>query len=62
MTLRFSSAEYPESNGAAESAVKILKRLKAVSPEEPELFCASLYLQNLAKKGHTAPPAEILLG
>ncbi len=33
-----------------------------MSPEEPELFRALLYLQNLAKKGHAASPAEVFLG
>jgi hypothetical protein len=38
MQICHSSAEYPQSNGAAESAVKILKRLAAVSNGENELF------------------------
>jgi transposase InsO family protein len=58
----YSSAEYPQSNGAAESAVKILKRLKQVSESENELFRALLYLQNAAKRRHRASPAEIFLG
>jgi transposase InsO family protein len=62
MRVRYSSAEYPQSNGAAESAVKILKRLRQVSDSENELFRALLYLQNCAKKNHQASPAQIFLG
>jgi transposase InsO family protein len=58
----YSSAEYPQSNGAAESAVKILKRLRQVSDSENELFRALLYLQNSAKRRHQASPAQIFLG
>jgi hypothetical protein len=62
MRICYSSAEYPQSNGAAESAVKILKRLRKVSTTENELFRALLYLQNQAKRRHTATPAQIFLG
>jgi hypothetical protein len=62
MRICYSSAEYPQSNGAAESAVKILKRLRKVSTTENELFRALLYLQNQAKRRHTASPAQIFLG
>jgi hypothetical protein len=62
MRICHSSAEYPQSNGAAESAVKILKRLAAVSNSENELFRAILYLQNCAKRRTTASPAQIFLG
>ncbi len=58
----YSSAEYPQSNGAAESAVKILKRLRQVSDSEHELFRALLYLQNSAKRKHQASPAQVFLG
>ncbi len=62
MTLHYSSAEYPQSNGSAESAVKILKRLKQVCANESDLFRATLYLQNTAKKAHTLSPAQVFLG
>jgi transposase InsO family protein len=62
MQLHFSSAEYPQSNGAAESAVKILKRLKQVCGNEADLFRATLYLQNTAKRTHTFSPAQVFLG
>ncbi len=63
MQICHSSAEYPQSNGAAESAVKILKRLAAVSNTEHELFRAILYLQNCAKRQNTSVnPAQIFLG
>jgi transposase InsO family protein len=62
MRVCYSSAEYPQSNGAAESAVKILKRLRQVSASENELFRALLYLQNSAKRRHIASPAQIFLG
>jgi transposase InsO family protein len=62
MRIRYSLAEYPQSNGAAESAVKLLKQLKKVSATEHELFQALLYLQGQAKRCHTASPAQIFLG
>jgi transposase InsO family protein len=62
MRVRYSSAEYPQSNGAAESAVKVLKRLRQVSDSENKLFRALLYLQNSAKRRHQASPAQIFLG
>jgi hypothetical protein len=62
MRVLYSSAEYPQSNGAAESAVKILKPLCLVSNGENKLFCAVLYLQNSAKRHHAASPAQIFLG
>ena len=62
MCLHFSSAEYPQSNSAAESAVKILKRLKLTSLNENELFRSILYLQNTTKTGKTASPAQLFLG
>jgi hypothetical protein len=62
MRICHSSAEYPQSNGVAESAVKILKRLAAVSSNENDLFRAILYLQNCAKRRNTASPAQIFLG
>ncbi len=62
MRVKCSSAEYPQSNGAAESAVKILKRLQQVSSSENELFRALLYLQNSAKRQHHTSPAQIFLG
>jgi hypothetical protein len=62
MQIRYSSAEYPQSNGATESAVKLLKQLQKVSATEHELFRALLYLQGQAKRRHTASPAQIFLG
>ncbi len=62
MQIRHSSVEYPQSNGAAESAVKILKHLAAVSNTEHEVFRAILYLQKCAKRRNTATPAQIFLG
>jgi transposase InsO family protein len=62
MQLHFSSAEYPQSNGAAESAVKLLKRLRQVCSSEGDLFKATLYLQNTAKRTHTYSPAQVFLG
>jgi transposase InsO family protein len=62
MRVYYSSAEYPQSNGAAESVVKILKRLRQVSLNKNELFRVLLYLQNSAKRKHAAAPAEIFLG
>lgn len=62
MDVKFSSAEYPQSNGAAESAVKILKRLKSVSLNETEFLKAVIYLQNTTKAGHSFTPAEVFLG
>ena len=62
MDVKFSSAEYPQSNGAAESAVKILKRLKSVSLNETEFLKAVIYLQNTTKAGHSFSPAEVFLG
>ncbi len=58
----YSSAEYPQSNGAAESAVKIVKRFRQVSDTENELFRALLYLQNSAKRRHQASLEQIFLG
>jgi hypothetical protein len=62
MQLHFSSAEYPQSNGAAESAVKILKRLRQVCSTDGQLFPATLYLQNTAERNHTLSPAQVFLG
>ena len=62
MNLHFSTVEYPQSNGAAESAVKILKRLKKMSITSTQLFRSLLYLRNRAKLGHSASPAQIFLG
>ncbi len=62
MRVCYSSAEYTQSNGAAESAVKILKRLRQVSLNENELFWVLLYLQNSAKRRPAAAPVEIFLG
>jgi hypothetical protein len=62
MQICHSSAEYPQSNGAAESAVKILKRLAPVSNTEHELFRAILYLQYCTKRRNTATPSQIFLG
>ncbi len=62
MKIHFSSAEYPQSNGAAESAVKILKRLRQVCKSDDDLFCATLYLQNAAKRRHSLSPAQVFLG
>jgi transposase InsO family protein len=58
----YSSAEYPQSNGAAESAVKLLKHLRKCVQNENELFRAVLYLQNTVKRSHSASPAQIFLG
>ncbi len=62
MKIHFSSAEYPQSNGAAESAVKILKRLRQVCSTDDDLFRATLYLQNAAKRRHSFSPAQVFLG
>ena len=62
MTATYSSAVYPQSNGAAESAVKILKRLKKVSINDTEFLKAVLYLPNTAKAGHKFSPADVFLG
>jgi hypothetical protein len=62
MRVCYSSAEYAQSNGAAKSAVKILKQLQQVSLNENELFWVLLYLQNFAKRRHAAAPAEIFIG
>ena len=62
MTATYSSAEYPQSNGAAKRAVKILKRLKKVSINDTEFLKAVLYLQNTAKAGHRFSPADVFLG
>jgi hypothetical protein len=61
-TIQYSSAEYPQSNGSAESAVKILKHLRQSVLTENELFRAVVYLQNTVKRTHTASPAQIFLG
>jgi hypothetical protein len=61
-TIQYSSAEYPQSNGSAESAVKILKHLRKGAQTENDLFRAVLYLQNTVKKAHAASPAQIFLG
>ncbi len=58
----YSSAEYPQSNGAAESAVKFLKRLRAAAATVFDLFRAILYLQNTVKRAKSASPAQIFLG
>jgi hypothetical protein len=55
----YSSAEYPQSNGAAESAVKFLKRLRAAAATVFDLFRAILYLQNTVKRAKSASPAQI---
>ena len=57
-----SSAEYPQSNGAAEAAVKIMKRLRLLESDENRFLHALLFLQNTAKPGFTATPAEVFLG
>lgn len=57
-----SSVEHSQSNGAAEAAVKILKKLKQVAKTPKELFQCLLALQNTAKAGMSASPAEIFLG
>jgi transposase InsO family protein len=62
ITVCYSSAEYPQSNGAAESAVKILKHLRKCAQTENELFRAVLYLQNTVKRAHSASPAQVFLG
>jgi transposase InsO family protein len=62
MQLHFSSAEYPQSNGSAESAVKLLKRMREVCTTDDQLFRAALYMQGTAKRNHTLSPAQVLLG
>lgn len=62
MRVRYSSAEYLQSNGALDSVVKILKRLQKVSATKQEFFRAMLYLQGQAKRCHTASPTQIFLG
>jgi transposase InsO family protein len=62
ISIKYSSAEYPQSNGSAESAVKVLKHLKKCVQTDNELFRAILYLQNTVKRAHTASPAQIFLG
>lgn len=57
-----SSAEYPQSNGAAESAVKILKKLKQVSRDATSFFHNLLLLQNTVKPGQVVSPAQVFLG
>jgi transposase InsO family protein len=58
----YTSAEYPQSNGAAKSVVKILKRLRAAAATDFDLFRAILYLQNTVKRAKSASPAQIFLG
>jgi hypothetical protein len=62
MQLHYSSTEYPQLSGAAESAVQILKRLRQVCSMDEQLFRATLYLQNTAKRNHTLSPAQVFLG
>ena len=59
---RVSSPRYPQSNGAAESAVKYLKHLKATCGTVDELFRAILYARNTPKPGMPCSPAQIFLG
>ena len=61
-TIKLSSAEYPQSNGSAESAVKIFKGLQATSCDDTEFLKAGLYLQNTTKAGHSYSSAEAFLG
>ena len=59
---RLSTPRYPQSNGAAESAVKFLKRLKATCQTVEDLFRAILYARNTPKPGMLCSPAQIFLG
>ena len=59
---RLSTPRYPQSNGAAESAVKFLKHLKATCRTVEELFCAIVYARNTPKPGMSCSPAQIFLG
>jgi hypothetical protein len=62
MHVHYSSAEYPQSNGSAESAVKVLKRLQQVCATESDLFRTVLYLQSTVKWSHTLSLAHVFLG
>jgi transposase InsO family protein len=58
-THRASSPRYPQSNGAAERSVQLIKRLLERSTTEEELFDTLLRLQNTRRPDLGVSPAEL---
>ncbi len=59
---RLSSPQFPQSNGAAERAVRTLKMLRAKSSTPFELFRAVLEFQNTPRAPSQVSPAELFFG
>ncbi len=59
---RASSPRYPQSNGAAERAVQLVKRMLERTPDEASLFQALLLLQNTRRPDLGASPSELFFG
>ncbi len=59
---RVSTPQFPQSNGAAERAVRTLKTLRAKCDTPFQLFQAILELQNTPRRPGSVSPSEIFLG